>query len=137
MKNKKLTVLTIIAAAVVLTIAATALASPNSIFAAESMPAAEAPAADGTVFSEAVHVSDVSYEIDSDTGEIRRDGEVVGSLDMNDGDAVVATMEGEDGQQVVTINSAGTDGLSYSITGSGETADGTWASYCWTDDSAE
>lgn len=110
MKNKKLTIISVIAAIVVFAVAATALASAAAPAEIEAAPALEAEGAPDAVLTETdSELSEVALEVDLDTGKIMMDGKVVGTFDPDnsefgeDGIVVSIAEDTPDGEMQVTL----------------------------------
>ena len=107
MKRRNLMLICGAAAASVLAVSATAMASSDWTPAVDAVPAVDAELPE----------VETAIEIDSETGEVLLDGEVVGTVtDMAGEDACyVVTMEGENGEPI-TIT-ASSDAMDWSVEG--------------------
>lgn len=137
MKRKNLTIIGIIAAAIVLTIAATAMAAPGFPFEAAVPAAAEIPADDIVclegIEGENATVTTAAYEINGETGEISVNGEIIGTYNPDDPEQGITLAPTDGGEPVVvSLSPAGDDGMSFSIVESAENEGGRTATFTWT-----
>lgn len=125
MKHKKLSILGILSAVVIFTIAATAMAAPD----AAAEPEAEALAEAEVSYNETI------CEVDTETGEIRLDGDIVCTVDPEKleelGGSFTVSQVGADG--AITISPADAMPGSYEIIESGQNADGNYGTIQWSD----